>query len=73
MKRKQTKQGGKFYFTREIARAVAKANCKNAGMVRICKKTNRSGKKRDSWFSHYWREWAFSHLKKADVKSSMAV
>ncbi len=40
---------------RELARAVARAQCKQQGMVRVAKGTNKQGKKRESWFSHNWR------------------
>lgn len=40
---------------RELARTVARAQCKQQGMVRVAKGTNKQGKKRESWFSHNWR------------------
>ena len=40
---------------RELARTVARAQCKQQGMVHIAKGTNKQGKKRESWFSHNWR------------------
>ena len=60
--RRRFKQGGKFYMTRELARAVAKANMKKDGCVRTCKKTGKRGNKKESWFSHNWREWATKYI-----------
>lgn len=57
MKRRKTKQVAVSYISanRGLARAVAKETCKKQGMVRICKRTNKQGKKKESWFSHNWR------------------
>ena len=57
MKKRKKKQIAVSYVSanRELARAVAKAQCKKSGMVRVCKGTNKRGKKRESWFSHNWR------------------
>lgn len=57
MKRKKTKQTAVSYISanRGLARAVARAQCKLAGMVHVCKGTNKKGKKRESWFSNNWR------------------
>ncbi len=50
---------------RRIARNVAKANMKKAGMVQICKGSRNvlDGKGgfirvKGSWFADNWREWA---------------
>lgn len=57
MKRRKKKQVAVSYIgkNRELARAVARAQCKEAGMVHVCKGTNKRGKKRESWFSKNWR------------------
>jgi len=57
MKRRKKKQTAVSYIdkNRSLARAVAKELCKKQGMVRICKRTNKQGKKKESWFSHNWR------------------
>lgn len=57
MRRKKTKQVAVSYISanRGLAREVAKAKCKKDGMVRICKRTNKQGKKKESWFSKNWR------------------
>lgn len=42
--RKRTKQGGKYYLTRELARGIAKVNMKKGGIVlasRLVRKVRR--------------------------------
>ena len=55
--KKRKKQTAVSYIgkNRELARTVARAQCKKSGMVRVAKGTNKQGKKRESWFSHNWR------------------
>lgn len=57
MKKRNKKQIAVSYVSanRELARAVARAQCKQQGMVRVAKGTNKQGKKRESWFSNHWR------------------
>lgn len=68
--KKKRKMVGVYYMTREIARGVAKVNAKNAGIQRPCKRTNKQGKKHESWFSHNWREWAFRYTPKQKRRSA---
>ena len=62
MRKRRTKQGGKYYLTRELARGIAKVNMKKGGIVRPCKQTGKKGQKKESWFSKNWREWAVAHI-----------
>ena len=44
---------------RRLARSVAKANMKKAGMRQICKSGRKHGETRGySWFARNWKEWA---------------
>lgn len=57
MKRRKKKQVAVSQIgkNRELDRAVAKEICKKQRMVHICKRTNKQGKKKESWFSKNWR------------------
>ena len=80
MVRRKTKQGGKYYFTRELARSVAKAKMKKAGARHTCKRERVCLSPKDmrklgsshipegmhrSWFGNNWRAWAMKGVRTA--------